>query len=138
MLVNCNSISGKDVPEKQRFSGESAATDYSPLVIGREYFVFAIIFYANRIDYLISPDNSAPMWVPSCLFSVVDSRLNSNFHAAFIDKNSPFSWLCENYGARFIVGYQKITESFEHFIGLIERNEADLVAFSKQKSLIDF
>lgn len=136
MLINCKSISGKDVPENQRFSGESADTNYSPLVIGKEYFVFAIIFYSNRIDYLICPDDRGPMWAPSCLFSIVDSRLDSNFYTAVIEENGSFSWLYKNYGAKFIIGYQKITESFEHFVGLIERNEVDLIAFFKTKARV--
>lgn len=135
MLIVCKSISGKDVPEQQRFSGESVDTSYSPLVVGDEYFVFAMLFYAHRIDYLLSSDIFAPMWVPSCLFSIVDPRLGSGFFSASIEEDSQFSWLCNNYGARFIIGYQKITESFEHFVGIIERNEADLIVFSEQKSL---
>lgn len=107
--------------------------NYHPLIVGDEYFVFAIIFYANRIGYLISPDESAPIWAPSCLFSIVDPRLGSDFYMTVIDEDSQFSWLKENYGAKFILGYQEITESFEHFVGIVERNESDLMIFLEQK-----
>jgi hypothetical protein len=134
MLVICNSISGKDVPLEQRVNGEGSDVNYSPLIIGEIYTVYGILFFKNRIEYLVDSHDDRPNWVPSCLFSVIDSSLTSNYFSAVITKESEFSWLYEN-GAQFIIGYQEIIESSEHFIGLIERNETDLITFFENKKL---
>lgn len=134
MLIRCISISGTDVPEHQRFSGESRETTYAPLIVGNEYYVFGVIFYVNRVDYLVSHADSAPIWVPSCLFSVVDSKIDSGFYAAEINKDNEFEWLFTHYGARFIIGYREITESFQHFVGVLERTPEDLLIFETMKA----
>ncbi len=137
MLVKCISISGNDIPEEEKFPGDSNETNYHPLKINENYHVFAIIFYEKRIDLLISPDNSYPIWVPLCLFKILDSSVEYDSHIKFIDDESELKWLKDNYGAKCIVGYKKITESSEHFIGLIDRNPSDLNFFFEYKKIVN-
>lgn len=136
MLVKCISTSGYDIPQEEKFPGESDETNYQPLKINEDYHVSAIIFYEKRIDLLISPDGSNPIWAPLCLFKILDSSIDHDSYIEFINDKNEFKWLKDNYGAKCIIGYKKITESFDHFVGLIDRNPFDLNFFFEYKKKI--
>lgn len=136
MFVECKSICGKDVPIESRFVGDSDDSSYEPLVPSGIYAVSALLIYKNRLDYLISVNGQSPSWFPSSLFFTQDSSIDANLRFVDLTTISDYSWLCENFGARYMIGYSELTESFAHFTGLLERNfEALSIFFERQKNL---
>jgi hypothetical protein len=133
MIVECLSIYGKDVPEESRFPGESIEARYEPLKIGGSYMVFAIIFYRNRVDYLVDAGKGGPDWMPACLFSIKDEHIASDLQMVDLTADKKFTSLCENFGARFMIGYEAITRSYQHFVGLLEREQDALDVFYQEK-----
>lgn len=133
MIVECTSIYGADVPAENRFPGESAETRYEPLKIGNSYMVFAVILYQNRVDYLVDVGGKGPDWMPACLFSIKDGHIPPDLQMVDLKANKQFAPLCEHFGARFMIGYEAITRSYQHFVGLIERERAELDVFYQEK-----
>lgn len=133
MIVECLSIYGKDVPEDSRFPGESDEARYEPLKIGNSYMVFAIIFYRNRVDYLVDAGKGGPDWMPACLFSVKDGHIAPDLQMVDLTVDEKFTSLCKRFGARFMIGYEAITHSYQHCVGLIERDRDALDIFYQEK-----
>jgi hypothetical protein len=133
MIVECLSIYGKDVPEESRFPGESDEVRYEPLKIGDSYMVFAIIFYRNRVDYLVDPGRNGPSWKPACLFSIKEGHIAPDLQMVDLMVDAQFASLCEHFGARFMIGYEAITHSYQHFVGLLERDRDALDIFYQEK-----
>lgn len=133
MIVECLSIYGKDVPEESRFPGESMEARYTPLKIGDSYMVFAVIFYRNRVDYLVDAGKGGPDWMPACLFSIKDGHIAPDLQMVDLTVDEQFASLCEHFGARFMIGYEAITRSYQHFVGLLERERDALDVFYQEK-----
>lgn len=133
MKVECISIDGADVPEKSRFPGESADVRHEPLNVGINYLVFAILFYRDRVDYLVDAGGSGPDWRPSCLFSIKDGHMPSDLQVVDLTKDRQFDSLCQHFGARFMIGYEAITRDYQHFAGLIESDCEALEIFYREK-----
>ena len=137
MRVICNSIVGKDVPRAARFDGDSDETRYDPLMQGEIYTVSAIVIYERRSDYLISVDGQNPIWVPSCLFSIKSNLIDGVMRFADIRCNESYSWLCEMYGGRYIIGYDELVDSGDHFAAILERDENALRAYFSHQKRVD-
>lgn len=133
MIVECRYISGADVPAEIRFPGESSETRYEPLKIGVRYNVYGILFYQRRVDYLIDGGVTGPYWMPACLFSITDPCISFEFQVADLTVAEDYRWLCEGYGARFLIAYKELARSSKHFEGLIERDTDVLRDFYRHK-----
>ncbi|WP_146176033.1 hypothetical protein [Chromobacterium haemolyticum] len=128
MKVLCLFDSGEHVRSEERFLAESGDTKYSPLEVGGVYHVMGIIFYEKRIDYLVNKKNIQPIWAPSSLFRIESNKLPQHFSAEKIN-GGQYNWLAQEYGAKFIIGYPALVNSFSHFVGLQEREATDLAIF---------
>jgi hypothetical protein len=129
MKVKCLSISGEVIPQGNKLPGETDETLYSPLCKEESYEVYGIMFYSTRIDYLISTSDKGPMWAPSDLFEVLDNQLPKKWQYLPINESGSYSPLNKYFGVRLIIGYQRLTESFEHYTSLLEREPDDINYF---------
>ncbi|WP_152605913.1 hypothetical protein [Dickeya undicola] len=133
MLVLCNSKSGKDLPDEARVMGENDETEFSPLEKGVEYTVYGMMYYPLRTDLLVCPDGDAPLWVPSNLFDVLDDRLPSDWGCVITEKKGGYADLRDAFGINAICGYLELIRSYEHYIGILERDPSELQKFYSYK-----
>ncbi|MGY2796770.1 hypothetical protein ACVWV0_000946 [Ewingella americana] len=133
MLVLCNSVSGKDLPANARVMGETDKTQFNPLEIGVKYKVYGVMFYPTRTDLLLCPEGSNPMWVPSNLFEVLDNEFPSNWGCVIAEKTDGYFDLYESFGVNAICGYLQLVRSYQHYIGILEREPDELQKFYEYK-----
>ncbi len=79
MRVRCIAHSGKSLPDNYI---DSRLTLYSTqkfdITVGKEYVVYGLTTYFNKVWYYICDDNrDYPIWYPAPLFEVVDNRASS-------------------------------------------------------------
>jgi len=129
MRVVCKFISGAAIEPALRHLGESNETDYSPLKMEKEYFVYSLLLIKNRIDYLVAPENELPFWAPSVLFELIDGRLPNNWSMRITSTASDYKILNDSFGITSIIGYSSLTQDFKHYTGLIERDPFELRKF---------
>jgi len=136
MLVRCTSISGANVPLKIRENIETDISLYSPFKIGERYVVYGIMFKSKRTEFLICAESCNPDWVPSVLFSVEDSMV-PNWHLNFGSDNSEYAELFSFFDINALMGYEKLVSDFQHYAGIIERDDFHLGLFFNEKCLMD-
>jgi len=129
MRILCNSISGRNLPEHARVMGETAETDFSPLKKGIIYPVYGMMFYATRIDFLVCPKSAEPMWVPANIFDLIDDHIPSKWACRITEKAEGYKELFKLFGIISICGYEKLTHSYSHYLGILERNPDELCYF---------
>jgi|GEM_PF-6496880 hypothetical protein len=88
---------------------------------GKIYIVYAIALYKNEMNYLIYDENMMVSMAYSDLFKIVDNRF-------------PINWECNYYGYQpdslsFIIGYQELIKSIEHYNGVLEQKKKILNCF---------
>jgi hypothetical protein len=102
-----------------------------PLVVGKNYGVYAMIFWTGRINYLIFDESRpAPFPMPSELFEIVDSKLSRHWHFN-IDLDDSKSVI------RAIWGYKELTDNPTHYEQLLSWNEAAFEIFACYKEAMD-
>lgn len=132
MLIKCLEISGKYLPVHLRIMGETDDTDFSPVVAEARYKVYGLMFYANRTDFLICPSINGPMWVPSNLFEILDDELPEKWGCVITENTKGYSDLFESFGIHAICGYFELVRSYDHYIGILEREPEALHLFQAQ------
>jgi hypothetical protein len=132
MLVLCNSSSGKALPQNVRIMGELDETDFSPLLAGNHYKVYGLMFYTVRVDFLVCPPDGGPMWVPSDLFDVIDDEIPQGWGCVLTKSKEKYADLFESFGIHSICGYLDLVRSFDHYIGILERDPNELRLFNSQ------
>lgn len=137
MLIKCIFNSGKDLPYDSRCLNESDETDYSFIKIGTEFIVYGLIFFPNRIDYLICLEGNNPTWIPANLFEIKDARLPMNWSICITSTNDNFKVLNESMNIKSIISYTDMVTSISHYTGVIERESEDLKVFFHEKDKID-
>jgi hypothetical protein len=102
-----------------------------PVTLGQQYTVFAMNLYDHHLAYLVYNDVLRPDWMPIGLFEVLDPNLPSDwqFRAAQEANLPPGKW-----GLQGLWGYPELVESQEHYEGLIELNERDVMTFLEVRS----
>ncbi len=133
MLVLCNSISGKDLPDNARVMGETEKTQFTLLEIGVEYKVYGVMFYPTRTDLLLCPEGSAPLWAPSNLFEILDDQFPNDWGCVITEKKEGYIDLYEAFGINAICGYLELVRSYQHYLGILEREPNELQKFHMQK-----
>lgn len=136
MLAICKSQFGAAIPENERYFGELAETNYSPVKVGELYLVCAMFFVGDRVDYLVCPDSS-PLWVPSNLFDVVDCRIPSCWAFCETRKKIGYEALFDAFKIKYILGYQLLVRDYAHYVGVAEHDPYELHRFFSEKSKIE-
>jgi len=90
MLAKCKSSLGEVIPPSKRYLGEADETDYSPLTIDESYFVYALLFIFDRVDFLVRVPGQPPFWVPSNLFDLADSKVPSGWELCITGSSADY------------------------------------------------
>lgn len=136
MYLSCVSIKGKDIPSGYRYWKECDETDYSPLVVGKEYLVYGFACVHDRIDYLVYACETV-LWVPGFLFNIKDRELPQNWALNLTMNDPSYSKLLEGFGVWLICGYKELVEDFSHYVGILERRKSDLQIFLREKEKVE-
>lgn len=86
MKIECISRRARDLPEALVRSELGLGPDHEfALEVGKQYVVYAITVYLAHLWYYICDEDNTyyPIWNPSPLFRIVDSRLSSYWHIGF-------------------------------------------------------
>jgi hypothetical protein len=137
MLVRCEANSGKALPERARIRHETDLTEFTPLKVGATYHVYGLMISVARIDFFICPPENNPFWFPASLFSVQDGRLPNNWCFGFTLGNPGFAALYEEFKVEALLGYPELVKNYEHYAGVLERDEFELRKFFREKISID-
>ena len=128
MQVKCIGNKGKDISDKLLNTGYCSITTEFYLKLEKIYVVYGI-YTSNDgfIFYLLQDLESGwPDWYPAELFIVIDHILPLEWSHNFFDYNNSRS---------AIFGYKEL--NFDHYVGLIEREDKDKEIFLKRKKEID-
>jgi hypothetical protein len=136
MQVICNSITGRSIPTIVRLPGESDETRFTPLVVGGKYIVYGLMFMCKRVDYLVSPDDNGPCWMPGNLFDVLDSFL-PDLEICLVEKDFNYRRLFTEFGITGLLGYSELVNNYDHYEGILERNPIHLYRFFTHKKVMD-
>lgn len=129
MRAICRNNRGSAIALSERYLGETNETNYSPLMIGKEYAVYALLFIRDRVDFLILAEESAPFWAPSSLFDLIDSQIPDGWSFSFAKSSPGYGALFDAFGINCIIGYSLLIEDYEHYVGLIEGRSEELQRF---------
>jgi len=133
MLAICQSNLGDAIPSSERYLGETELTNYSPLIVGESYLVYALLFIVDRIDFLVSAPQQTPFWVPSSLFDLVDARFSVGWEICITQSHTDYRALFDNFRIKYIIGYPLLVNEYQHYVGLIEREPREVQRFMERR-----
>ena len=136
MRILCQSNTGASLPDNARCRGETNRTEFEPLKVGEEYIVYGLMFLFSRVDFLVYPDGTGPCWMPSNLFTVIDSSLPA-WRICLTEQVDDYQELLATFGITAIIGYDALVSDYHHYVGIIERNPAELQRFFAEKQAVD-
>lgn len=98
--------------------------------IGEEYEVYGIMFFEEKIRYLVICNNSTmPNWIIDDVFEITDYKL-------------PYNWNCNTFVSNnimgTIIGYKELVIDYNHLLGLMSQNPKDIKIFIEQKEKIEY
>jgi len=128
MKVICIANSGDKLSPKH-FSVGYAPSSIFHLDLGKEYSVYGISLWRGLLAYLIVGQGERPVWQPSELFEVTDSKLPTGWHFAFFNQNDE-SWL------NAVWGYEELM-SIEHYDQLADLQKPALEIFEMRRKEIE-
>ena len=122
MKIRCIRNIGKDIP--QEILKDYCSPDSNiPLILGKEYVVYAISEYYDNIWYCICDESYSyyPMWIPFPFFEISDNHLSRYWIFSFKQdkpKNRPFfgfpEWALEQ------VFYDNLTDGADREVALFK------------------
>jgi hypothetical protein len=133
MKVICLSNQGKDLPLDCRDPRLNITDDTTfPLKIGEEYIVYAMTVFLCHIWYYICDENYSyyPVWHPSPLFKVSDSRISSHWEYGYFGGESAR----ETYP---IFAFKEWSSDLYYYDRLTDGVEKDIEVFNYYKHLMD-
>jgi len=94
------------------------------------YTVFGICIWHGALHYLtIEHEGGLPSWYPAEIFRIYDPSLPFDWYFKYYGYNS-------NTGLVGVWGYKELVESYEHYIGLLERESEHIKIFLERKKEI--
>lgn len=139
MRILCLSANGRDIPNNERYLGESDETKYDNIKLGAIYDVLALMLAGARLDCLIKDNYGMPAWVPFKLFEVINGDIPSDWIFSDAEKQGGYEALYNSFGIKYMIGYKRLVESYSHYLGLMERNGDDIqIFFEECKANLDF
>lgn len=132
MKVLCRSRKRSDltIDRCRRYAQEMAGE----LNIGTSYTVYAQALRRGCLTYLIAPRGSdglaRPWWYPAEWFVLRDGSVSRLWVFSYTTHE-------EAGGELAIWGYPEIANSYEHWLGLQDRDEAEMLVFFRRKAEMD-
>lgn len=138
MKVLCKAILGAAIPPAERYLGEIDETRYAPLQIGQEYQVYGVQVIVDRMDYLVCSTGELPMWAPKHLFDVVNNILLSGWIVCLPQNDKDYRPLFDIFKINSISGYPALVQNYNHYIGILERDAAELQVFFEEMRRVEW
>ena len=132
MLAICRFNRGNAIPIAERYFGEMDQTDYSPLIIGNSYVVYALLFIFERIDFLVRAPEQPPFWAPGSLFELVDATIPSGWKFCVTQTHPNYRKLFNSFKINYIMGYSLLINEYQHYVGLVEREPREIQRFFEE------
>ncbi|NVZ70435.1 hypothetical protein [Pseudomonas costantinii] len=129
MIAICRSSLGEAIPPSKRYLGETDQTEYSPLVVGKSYAVYGLLFISDRVDYLVRTPDQPPFWVPGNLFDLADSGVPTGWEFCITHLRDGYKDLLAAFKINYIVGYPLLVNEYKHYVGLAERDPEEVRRF---------
>lgn len=129
MKVKCIANLAKDAP-LETLANYASYSSSIPLIINKEYVVYALSEYFQKIWYCICDEAFTyhPSWIPQQFFKVVDPRISRYWVFSFkedLDKN------------RFIFGFPEWAFQSDFFDNLVDGEQQEGSIFKSYKELMD-
>ena len=128
MKVLCTANSGEKLAPKHFAVGYSTSSIFH-ISLGAEYVVYGIALWRGLLSYLIVGAYDRPVFYPSDLFEVRDSRLSPGWHFAFFGQNDE-TWV------NAVWGYPELTDP-QYYDQLVNLDENALQTFQKRRQEMD-
>jgi hypothetical protein len=133
MLALCQANLGSAIPAKERYLGEVDQTNYSPLSVGENYVVYALLFIFDRVDFLVRAPDQPPFWVPSSLFRLVDAKIPADWEFCITQTRPDYKCLFDAFKISHVMGYPLLVNEYEHYIGIVERDPVEVLRFMEDE-----
>lgn len=133
MLALCLANLGSAIPTKERYLGEIDQTNYSPLSIGENYVVYALLFIFDRVDFLVRAPEQPPFWAPSSLFRLVDARVSAGWEFCITQARPDYKCLFDAFKISCVMGYPLLVNKYEHYVGIVERDPVEVLRFMEEE-----
>lgn len=77
------------------------------------------------------------MWMPSELFELIDAELPPQWSLCLTQTSSAYRFMFEQSNVFAIIGYRELTQNYDHYAGILERDPAELEKFFAVKALME-
>ena len=119
----------KSIPANKRYLHELDETQYEGLQVGEIYNIYGLMIVNDRIDSLICPNEGRPMWVPQYIYELGCEKVMEDWKVKIIDERDDYKFLKYSFGVGMLMGYNRLIESYSHYIGILEGNKEELQYF---------
>ncbi len=135
MRVECKYNIGKQIPEN--FVGYVSLDKKIPLIIGKQYVVYALSEFYKNIWYCIYDEycTSYPMWTPSQFFELTDNHLSR--HWVFSLKKDSSTTDVAQEDLRLFFGFPEWATELGFYDRLTDGEEKEVALFKTYKELMD-
>jgi len=129
MKIRCLTNSGKKI-RPEILANYTSPNSPIPLVVGKEYIVYALSEYYESIWYCICDESYTyhPMWIPEHFFELSDNRLSHYWIFSFKED------LKKN---RFFFGFHEWANQLDFYDNLVDGEKREVQIFKTYKELMD-
>jgi hypothetical protein len=128
MRVNCREKSAA-VLSRERGENEPRTRQQYPLVVGKDYVVYAVVMSRGRILYLVQAEfREFPLLVPCELFQVSDGSVSRYWR---------YGVHSGELGTVHVLGYQELADSPSHYEQIAEWAPGARGEYARAKALLD-
>ena len=129
MKIRCITNSVTKIPSEILINYTSPNSPI-PLLIGKEYVVYALSEYYGSIWYCICDElyTYHPMWIPQLFFELSDNRLSRYWIFSFKEDSKK---------NRFFFGFTEWANQLDFYDNLTDGEEREVVIFRSYKELVD-
>ena len=134
MIVRCKYNIGSQIADV--FIGYTNIDEKIPIIIDKEYIVYALTEFYNNIWYCIFDESSTsfPMWTPSQFFELTNNRLSQYW--VFSLKKDTLS-RDQNSVGRVFFGFSEWANELGFYDKLADGEEREVSIFKDYKTLMD-
>lgn len=129
MKIKCVFNTGKDIPA-EILANYTSLNSSIPLVIGKEYTVYALSEYYQSTWYCICDETYTyyPMWIPAPFFELADNRISRYWVFTFKEDREK---------NRFFFGFPEWANQIDFYDNLTDGNQKEVQIFKAYKKNMD-
>ncbi|PJO45642.1 hypothetical protein CQ054_22730 [Ochrobactrum sp. MYb29] len=129
MQLKVTQNTAKSIPANKRYLNELDETQYEGIQVGVIYKIYGLMIVNDRVDSLICPNEGRPMWVPQHIYELSCEKVIADWKVKIIDERDDYKLLKYSFGIGMLMGYNRLIESYSHYIGILEGNKEELQYF---------